>query len=65
MLSSSSNGANFKVLSSIGQCGLERVCVAPRISELDTENDQQDRGESRLKAKRLLTEQEPPPNPPI
>jgi hypothetical protein len=34
MLSSSSNGPNFKVLSSSGQCGLERVCVAPRISEL-------------------------------
>ena len=65
MLSSSFNGANFKVLSSSGQCGLERVCVAPRISELDTENDQQDRGDSRLKAKRILTKQEPPPNPPI
>ena len=33
-VSSISKGPNFKVRSRSGQCGLERRCVAPRISEL-------------------------------
>jgi hypothetical protein len=67
-VSSISKGPNFKVRSRSGQCGLERRCVAPRISELGEGRSQQvcwelgaENGDQESK---LLTDPLPPPNRP-